>query len=322
MLTAVPNWTGCAPVRGAHLASLAALWFAGRAALWLAGLLPAEIVAAVDLAFLPALAAAPLKALVVTRNFRNLPFIVLLGVLECANFLVHAEGLGLDFEGAARTGLDLGLGAILVMIAIVGGRIIPAFTTNALRQRGATELPRKVTWLDALSIISVVAVAIAGPFGAAGVPAFFAAAFNFARLALWRPLATLYSPILWVLHLGYAWLVAGLLLIALSAFFDGVPPIAAVHALGTGAVGTMLVAVMSRAALGHTGRLLVAHPATSLAYVLISVAAVARVCAALHPAVYASALMIAGIAWLAAFALFVIVYAPILLLPRPDGRRG
>jgi uncharacterized protein involved in response to NO len=191
MLTAVPNWTGCQPVRGAHLALLAALWCAGRGALWLAGMLPAEIVAAVDLAFLPALAAAPLRALVLTRNFRNLPFIVLLGVLECANFLVHSEGLGLGFDGAARVGLDLGLGAILVMIAIVGGRIIPAFTTNALRQRGATKLPCKVAWLDALSIISVVAVAIAVPFGAAGIPALIAAVVNFVRLVLWRPFATL-----------------------------------------------------------------------------------------------------------------------------------
>ena len=322
MLTAVPNWTGCPPVRGAHLASLAALWCAGRAALWLAGTLPAPIVAAVDLAFLPVLAAAPAKALVLTRNFRNLPFIVLLAILEFANFLVHADRLGLNFGGTARTGLDLGLGAILIMIAIVGGRIIPAFTTNALRQRGATQLPRKVAWLDVLSVVSVVAVAIAEPFGAVGLPALIAAAFNFARLVLWRPFATLYSPILWVLHLGYAWFVAGLLLTALSAFFDGVPPAAAVHALGTGAVGTMLIAVMSRAALGHTGRLLVAHPATSLAYALVSVAAMARVCAALHPPAYASALMIAGIAWLAAFGLFVAVYAPVLLLARPDGRRG
>jgi uncharacterized protein involved in response to NO len=237
-------------------------------------------------------------------------------------FRVHSEGLGLGFEGAARVGLDLGLGAILVMIAIVGGRIIPAFTTNALRQRGATKLPRKIAWLDALSVISVIVAVIAVPLGAAALPALIASAFNFVRLVLWRPLATVYSPILCVLHLGYAWLVAGLVLTGLAGLVDGVPAAAAVHALGTGAVGTMLIAVMSRAALGHTGRLLVAHPATSLAYALVSTAALARVVAALEPALYSSGLMAAGVAWLAAFALFAVVYGPILLLSRPDGRSG
>lgn len=321
VLTAVPNWTGSPPVRGGYLVFLAALWLAGRAAMWASAALPLSVVAAVDLAFVPALAAPAARALSIPGARKNLPILVLLMLFLVGNALTHAEVLGL-LPDVARSGLTLGLGMVLIMITLIGGRIIPAFTTNALRQRGATRLPRKLAVLDALAIASVAATVVAWLFGAAAVPAFIAAALNAVRLLLWRPWATFFAPILWILHLGYAWLIAGLVLLGLAGVADAVPQAAAIHALAAGAVATMLLAVMSRAALGHTGRPLVVHPATTAAYVLISLATLLRVCAALVPEINAAALGAAGAAWVVGFALFVAVYAPILALPRLDGRPG
>jgi uncharacterized protein involved in response to NO len=321
ILTAVPDWTRSPPVRGGYLVFLVALWLAGRAVMWASAALPLGAVAAVDLAFVPALAAPAARALLKPGARRNLPIFGLLMLFVAANALTHAEALGLPPD-AARTGSTLGLGVVLVTITLIGGRIIPAFTTNALRRRGATRLPRKLPVLDALSVASVMVAVVAWLFDAAAVPAFIAAALNAARLLLWRPWATLFSPILWVLHLGYAWLVAGLVLTGLAGVLDGVPPAAPIHAFAVGAVATMLLAVMSRAALGHTGRPLVAHPATTAAYVLVSLAAVLRICAALAPETHAAALGVAGAAWVVAFALFVTVYGPVLVSPRVDGRPG
>jgi uncharacterized protein involved in response to NO len=324
MLTAVPNWTGAAPVRGARLVVLVLLWLAGRAALWLAGTLPAPLVAATDLAFHPRLPATLAPALIAQARRtgpRNLVFLVLLALLETANFLTHLEALDLA-DNMAMPGLYLGIFVLTLMIALVGGRIIPAFTTNALRARGETALPRSHGAIEAVAIGAIAAFVVAQLAGAPGVLAgaigLIAALANLCRLALWRSPATLHQPMLWVLHLGYLWLVAGLALSGAAALTEAVPPSAALHALTVGAVGTMLLAVMSRAALGHTGRRLEAHPATVAAYLLVSLAALLRIAGTLLP----EALLVSGLAWSAAFALFLVVYAPILIGRREDGRPG
>jgi uncharacterized protein involved in response to NO len=320
MLTAVPSWTATAPLAGRPLGALAALWFAGRVALWLEGSVPALVVAAVDVAFLPVLAVVVSRPLIAARKPHNLVFLALLAALTAGNALVHAEAVGLHPNSAA-TGLRLGVVTVTLMVAMIGGRVVPAFTQNALAARPggpAKGVVRSVP-LDRAAILATVAFAVAE----IGWPGTLVAAFaalaaglaHAARLAGWRTRDTLTIPILWVLHLGYGWLVIGLLVVAAAGLTEAVPPAAALHGLTTGAFGTMTLAIMSRAALGHTGRPLVAAPATVAAYLLVSLAALLRVAVAPWQP---DANLVAGAAWVAAFALFAATHAPMLIAPRAD----
>ncbi len=329
LLTAVPSWTGAAPVRGATLLFLVLLWVAGRLAFWGSAALPAPFVAAVDLAFLPCLAGVLGRSLIAqisVSGFRNAVFLVLLAALWTGNLLTHLDGLGI-VPGAALPGLHLGIDVLLLAITIVGGRIVPNFTANVLRKTGVSPLPRSVPALDAAAILSMAAILVldllfgSGPISAAA--AIFAACTNGLRLWLWRPLATIRAPLLWVLHLGYAWLVLGLALKGIAGFADtAVPPSAALHALTAGAIGTMLLAVMSRVALGHTGRPLIAPRLVVAAYGVLTLAAALRVAAPLAMDATSALFFASGILWATAMALFTAVYAPMLLRPRPDGNPG
>lgn len=323
-LTAVPNWTGAPPLRGAALGFLVALWLAARAAMWLSAALPAGLVALLAITPPLGLAVFVLPTLARARQRRNLMFLVIPLALAGAILLVHLEPLGWAAD-SARTGLRLGIDIALLLITVIGGRIVPTFTTNALKARGDSVLPRSVPWLDRLAILSVAALLIADTTERAlpiGIAALAAALLNGARLAGWRPLRTVRTPLLGVLHLGYGWLVAGFALQAVAALTDLVPPTAALHALTVGAIGTMMLAVMSRAALGHTGRPLVAPPATVAAYGLVSLAALIRLGGAMTPEWYLPMIQAAGVLWSLGFALFLWDYAPILLRPRIDGKPG
>ncbi len=324
LFTALANWTGRAPVRGATLGALVGLWLAGRAAMALAGILPAALVAAVDLALLPALAVLVLRELIRGRNRRNLPFPVLLMVLFAANLLFHLERLGV--AETARPGLYLAVHVIALLIAIVGGRVVPAFTTAALRRAGRDACLRSPPWLERAAIAAVAAVAVAelaDPGGAAaGALALAAALLLAARLSGWRGLATLDQPILWVLHLGYGWLAVGFALKAAADLGGWLPPSAALHALTAGAAGTMILGVMTRAALGHTGRSLATPPAIVVAYGLISVGAALRVAEPVLAAPSVVILSASALIWAGGFAIFTVLYWPILTRPRVDGRPG
>ncbi len=321
LLTAIPNWTGTRPCAGARLACLTALWLAGRIALWVGG--PAWLVAAVDLAYLPALAVFGATPLWTIKALRNRIFLVILGLLTIANGLMHLAASG---AVGASLGGDLAIDALAFMIAIVGGRVIPAFTTTLLADQGAPNLVRANPIWDKLGplLVAVLAVAdVAANLGPeytrlAGLIALCAAFANGQRMRAWATGKTLRAPIVWVLHLGYAWLVAGLAAKGLAGF-GWLDPKTALHALTIGAVGTMPIAIMSRAALGHTGRPLVVAPAITLAYVLVSLAAISRMLAPLSPT---PALILAGTAWTAAFAIFSLVHWPILTRPRVDGKPG
>jgi uncharacterized protein involved in response to NO len=182
-------------------------------------------------------------------------------------------------------------------------------------------MPIRFGWLDTTAIATVAAVAvlqvIPAPGWLLGSFALAAAVANGARLLLWRGLATSRAPIVWILHVGYAWLVVGLALISMGAFSSDARNVAAMHAFGAGAVATMITAIMSRASLGHTGRTLIAPNLVVFGYVLLTLAAVLRVFGpGLAPAFYVEELVVAGLAWIAAFALFIVVYAPILMTPR------
>src|SRR5262249_37630755 len=253
-----------------------------------------------------------------------LVFPALFAVFELANALVHAEALGWTRDTGAA-GVTLGINLIAILVAIIGGRIIPSFTANALRAAGASLLPRSFRALDAAAIGATAAMALAmlavGNGPVVGAVALLAGLANAARLAFWRGARAIRAPILFVLHVGYGWLAAAQLLRA-AAEFDFVPVSAALHALTVGCFATMMLAVMSRAALGHTGRALGAHPLTVAAYVLVSLAALSRIAAALLPALQMPLLTAAAATWIAAFMLFLTVYAPILLSPRADGKPG
>lgn len=328
LLTAVPNWTGAAPLNGRPLAILFVIWLAGRLALLLSARLPVALVAMLDLAFIPALGYVAARQLMVKPARRNMVFLALLALLALltlANAAFHAHTLGL-IGGDGLAGVRLGVLMLSLMIAIVGGRIIPAFTHNWLHLNApAGPMPRKDPRLDAAAIAAFAAYAAAE---AAGVPAIviaalamLAAILNAARLIGWRGLAARSSPIVFVLHAGYAWLVAGLALAAASHVTATVPRVLALHAFGTGAVGTMILAVMSRAALGHTGRPLVAAPSIVAAYWLVSLSAALRIAGPLAvPSAAHAVLLLSGLAWVAAFAIFAAIYAPILTTPRLTAR--
>ncbi len=330
MLTAVPNWTGERAERGAMLLALSLVWLAGRVVLWVSAVVPAPAVALIDLAFIPSLGAVVGRGLLAglaKTGPRNLIFLALLALFWSGDLLTHLDALGIC-PGIALTGLHLGIDVLLLAITIVGGRIIPAFTANALRKAGSVRLPRAAAPLDAAAILSmavflVVDVAL-GSGRVLGAVALLAAALNGVRLALWRPLSTLRDPLLAVLHLGYGWLVLGLLLSAAAGLSEGeiLAPTAALHALTAGAIGTMLLAVMSRAALGHTGRPLVASPPTVAAYALLSLGAALRIVAPLLGSSGTAALAAAGALWALAMILFTAVHAPILTRARADSLKS
>lgn len=321
LLTAVPNWTGTDRLRGWPLAAIFALWLIGRCAMWVTAALPPGLVAGLDLVFLPVLAVLLSRKFGARLKPQNLVFIVLVALMAAANVMYHLERLDL-MEGGMTTGSRLGLGVLVLMIAIVGGRVVPGFTQNALTRRGIEDrLPVRYGMLDGAGNLLVAAVFAAYVFDApplaTGALALAGAAVNGLRLSLWRVTAVLDEPIVWVLHLAYGWLVLGLALMAASLLADAGSEVAALHAFGTGAVGTMILAIMSRASLGHSGRPLVAPRPVVAAYVLISVAAALRAFGPdALPGLYNEVMLAAGAAWIAAFLLFSIVYAPILVTPR------
>lgn len=307
LLTAIANWTGRLPVRGAPLGALAGLWLAGRLAVFFLPPLPAALV---DLAFLPVLAAVVARELIAGRNYRNLPMLVALGLLFAGNVLVHLHAL--DVAYTARLGNGIGIGTLLGLISLVGGRIIPNFTRNWLaKTRRDVAPPTPLSRLDlaclSATVIGLVAW-VAAPASTALVQVAAGAAV-LVRLSRWRGLRTLREPLLVVLHLGYAWLGVGLVLLGLDLASG-----TALHALSVGAVGTMTLAVMTRASLGHSGRPLRAGAGTTAIYALITLAALLRVLAPYLGGVMAMSL--AGLAWTAAFGLFAVLYGPLLLFGR------
>jgi uncharacterized protein involved in response to NO len=324
-LTAVPSWTATPARRGPALMALAAIWLLGRIAMLAMAWIPLWLAAILDLAFLPALAAAIAGPLWRAGAKRNLVLLGVLAALWVADLAMHAEFLGVA-EGAGPRAARVGIDVLLLLITVIGGRIVPAFTTNALRAVDPALAARSFPLLDRATIVAMALLAVSETATGLGILtgaiACAAAVLSAIRLGFWRGARTLGSPILWVLHLGYGWLVLGLALKGAAAFLEDVPETAALHALTAGAIATMLVAVMSRAALGHTGRPLRAHPATVSAYALLSLAAALRVAAPFLPEVFVPLLEAATAAWTLAFLLFLAVYAPILTMPRADGKPG
>jgi uncharacterized protein involved in response to NO len=319
-------WTGGPALAGAPLAALFGLWVAGRVALAAAGVLPTGLVAAIDLAFLPAVALAVLRTLWGSGQRRNYAVVGIVVAFALANAAMHAEVLGLA-AGTAGPGLRLAVDAVVVLLLVISGRITPAFTQNAFRRDGIERKLRAWPWLNALAIgaagaLALVSLAV-GRTAATGALAAIAGLAAAARLAGWQTWHTRSDPLLWSLHAGSAWVAVGLLLVGASDLGAPIPPAAGLHALTAGAMGATILAVMTRVGLGHTGRPLELPDRVVWCYALVSGGALARVAAAFLSGEGQSFLLLAGgVAWAAAFGLFAVRYGSILTQPRPDGRPG
>ncbi|MHA1570837.1 MAG: NnrS family protein, partial [Alphaproteobacteria bacterium] len=314
LLTAIPNWTGRLPVAGFPLVALVVFWLAGRVAV--AFSMPLGVAASViDILFPVALSFVAFREVLAGRNWRNLPICILVAILALASILSQ---FGDALPGGAATAHRFTIAGIATLIGLVGGRVTPSFTRNWLVKQGHSRLPAAFGAFDK-GAVALLGVAI---FGWAAWPdatvvgwlLWGAGVLNLARVARWCGWATFAEPLVLVLHVGYSWLPIGMLLlggaILVPGTFEASP---AVHALTAGAVGTMTMAVMTRATLGHTGRLLTAGPATVAIFVLIVVGAILRVTLPWLPVDHMVGATTAGMLWSAGFLLFVAVYGPMLI---------
>lgn len=313
LLTAVPNWTGRLPVIGAPLAWLFACWLAGRAAIATSAWIGAAAAGVIDVAFLLALGAVIAREIVAGGNTRNLKVLAGVGLLLAGNVVFHAEAM----EGTgAGYGMRLGIGATILLIMLIGGRIIPSFTRNWLVRREAGRLPAPFDGADVAAMAvsgAALALWIALPAArATALLALAAMAMNLLRLARWAGERTAAEPLVLVLHVAYAFVPAGFGLLALGILAPGVvAPTGAVHGFTAGAIALMTLAVMTRASLGHAGRALTATPSIQAIYGAALVAALARLLAAFD-VLREPMLHLSAAAWVLAFGGFVVVYGPLL----------
>jgi uncharacterized protein involved in response to NO len=317
LLTAIPNWTGRAPVMGWPLALLTGLWLAGRGAMLLADAGVAG--RAMDALFLLVLAAAVWREILAGANWRNLPVAGLLSAFALANMLWHAEAMGAPLQGL---GQRLALSTLVLLMALIGGRIIPSFTTNWLRKERISPLPRPFGLFDkavlAFTGAALTAYLAAPQASATGVLLALAGLAHVARLARWRGWQTRREPLVLILHIAYSWLAVALLLLGIGVLFPGLfAGASALHALTAGAVGQLTLSVMTRATRGHTGRPLTADTVTVLIYGLLFLGALLRLVLPFTPIAYVMGASVAGLLWAAGMLLFAAAYGPMLLLPRP-----
>lgn len=321
VLTAGANWTGRPAVRGIALGLLVLSWLLGRVAMLSAGTLPAALVAVADMLFPLLLAALFAREIVAARNRRNYKVVAIVAVLAAINGLYHLGSMGV-IDGADRTALHLFVHTVVLLIALIAGRIVPNFTANWLRARGHDSLPVNNALHDrsalSLTVIVGLCASFAAPDQLTGYLALAAAFAHALRLSRWHGAATTAEPLLLALHVAYAWLPLGYLVLAASSFGVVFTPTVALHALTMGAVGSMIMAMQTRVPLGHTGRALTASRATVAAYLLLTAAVLMRIVGPLLTDDYLRTVLWSAAAWIAAFAVFVRIYWPVLTRPRVD----
>jgi uncharacterized protein involved in response to NO len=316
LLTAVPNWTGRLPIQGVPLAILFSTWLAGRLAVTFSGFLGWQFALAIDPVFLLLLAAAAAREIVAGRKWNNLKVVGIVLLLALANIAFHLEA---QLDGIAEYASRAGVALVVTLVCVIGGRIVPSFTRNWLARRRPGRLPAPFGRFDAITMLIGVGAMVAwvavpsGRFVAAALGV--AGLFHFVRLVRWAGYRTFSDRLVLILHVAYAFVPVGFFLNALSCL-DLVLPSAGIHAWTGGAVGSMTIAVMTRASLGHTGQALSASISTQAVYAAVVIAALARICAALDPVYSVSLLTIAGIAWTGAFFGFALAYAPLLCRAR------
>ena len=318
LLTAIPNWTDRAPIRGRELMLLCALWLAGRLVMAIPFLTPL-LSACVDAAFLITVAGLVWREIAVAKSWSHAPIGGLISLIAGANIFFHVRALsGAEMDLPAR----MALGLVMVLLALIGGRIIPNFTRDFLDGQGMTEQPAPFSSFDGLSVVLVgvgaVAWIVQPQAMVTGWILLGAGVVNFGRLLRWYGWVTWREPLVLTLHLGYGWLSLSLLLLGGATLGWGLESADAVHAFTTGSVGVMTLAVMTRASLGHTGRPKHAGPLTVCIYILVNVGALLRV---FGPSVDLSinfVLGFAAVSWSGAYLLFALVYGPFLLRPSLD----
>ncbi|TFV72725.1 NnrS family protein [Bradyrhizobium frederickii] len=312
LFTAIPNWTGRLPIQGTSLGALVMVWLAGRVAVTLSADTGWAFALAVDAAFLALVVAAAAREIIAGGNWRNLPVVGLVSVLLAGNVAFHLEA---HYQGAADVSIRVGIGVVVLLITLIGGRIIPSFTRNWLVKFNPGRLPVPFGRFDgvvigcsALALISWVVV----PLNAVtGVLMALAGGLHLVRVARWAGDRTFRERLLVILHVGYGFVPFGFILHAI-AVFGALPASAGIHAWMTGAAGTMTLAVMTRASLGHTGQALTASPAIQGIYAAVIIAALARVAAVMFPAHSYVLLHIAACGWLVAFLGFAVAFGPLL----------
>ena len=323
LLTAIPNWTGRLPLQGGALAVLLTAWIAGRVAVWISGMIGPLAAGLLDNLFLVMVAAAAAREVIAGRNWRNLPPIFIVLIFLAGNVIFHIE----DYRtGAAELGTRLGIAAAVALISLIGGRVIPSFTHNWLVRENPGRLPVPFGRFDvAVLAVSLIAlslwVAVPDWRGTAAMM-LIAGIGHAARLGRWAGDRTLRDRLVLVLHIGYAFVPIGFFALAGAILFPrSTPTSAGVHAWTVGAIGTMTLAIMTRASLGHTGHSLAAGPITQAIYVAIAMAALLRIAAAFASGTSPVLLEAAGAAWIVAFGMFVVGYGPLLCRQRKAVRQ-
>ena len=325
LLTAIVSWTGAPTLSGPALMALVSLWLAGRVAMFAGYWLPGLWVSIIDASYLVVLALYVAKIIISRGNKRNLIIVVVISLLAICNCCMHA-GILLNNYRLSRMGETGAMDLIALLMVIIGGRIIPAFSGNWLRNNNLSgDVVKTYRWLDSLAIASMAAliaiellagfISSSGATAALGLVACAAAAVHFFRLVNWSGWHCRKEPMLWILHIGYLWIVLALVGKGMAAF-GWIPVSAAQHALGVGAMGTLVLGVMTRVTLGHTGRKISLPDFAVSIYLSILIAGGLRVLTALGLLNYRLGLMASGWAWLLAFVLFLFFFTGILTKPR------
>lgn len=326
LLTAVQNWTGMRATHGRALGILTTVWLLGRLAFLFGANLPVWLVAGIDLLFLPLSAILLAVPLIKVKQQRNLFFVPVLFLLTFCNALMH-YGLVSERFDIQQLGSQNAVWLVALLMAIVGGRVIPMFTANGTM----TTKAEPIVWLDRIGLGSLWLVFILNItlFSAQLPDVVMAAIYAMSAIALgirclrWRIWITLRVPLLWSLHIAYWFIPLGLALFALRELGFNISNSIALHAITAGAMGNMILAMIARVSLGHSGRPLQPKAIMSLAFLLVAVAALSRVLLTwLVPELSMSWFMFSAAAWILAYLIYVAVYLPILITPRPDGRPG
>jgi len=322
LLTAVPNWTGRLPVVGWYLAAVFALWMVGRVAVATSALWPVGIAAGIDLAFPFVLGCVILREIVVGKNWRNLIVLALLAVFLLANLIFHLEAERGELA-AQGFGLRLGVATVVMMIAVIGGRVIPSFTRNWLVQRQATQLPvPPMQRFDKATLVATVFglgawVALPNEI-ITGEALAIVGGLHIVRLLRWEGSQSYSEPLLSVLHLAYVFVPLGALTLAGSLLWpETVSIVAGQHLWMAGAFGLMTLAMMTRATLGHTGQTLRAGLGTLAIYVALIISVFARLLAEFCTGHAMTLYTLSGMFWIGAFLGFAVIYGPCLMKPKP-----
>lgn len=322
LLTASRNWASTRGVHGKLLFLLVLTWFLGRLAIGFSNFIPPKVTALVDLSYLPFLCFLLWQTLAKGAKKVNFVFVFLLVILFISNLMMHLEVLEIT-TGTSRTGYLLGVNTLIVIMTVISGRVIPMFTQNAIQGITVKKLP----WLEKVVIASAVGFLLSNLWDEASLftdgLAVLCGLVSLIRLSFWKPFQTVERPILWVLHLGYAFLGVGLIARGLSFSVFQIKTSIALHLITAGAMGLLVIGMISRVSLGHTGRPLIVSKPMVFAYCLVALGALIRVLIPIaFPSAYIEGIVTAALLWALGFAVFTFSYYSILASPRVDGIEG